>query len=155
MNDNSEHPQLLVHPLLLLAAAVIGTLLLGRLIPLPFVAELPAHIVGMFLLVGGLLFGFPAFREMLHARTTLNPLRPSAALVEGGTYRLTRNPMYLGMLVAYAGLFIFLRNAWFLPLLPALVWLMTIGVVIPEERYLQQRFGEDFVRFAARVPRWI
>lgn len=155
MNNHLERPQLLVHPLLLLGVALGGTLLLGWLVPVPFVAERPAHVVGLVLLVGGLLFGFPAFREMLRAHTTLNPLRPSAALVEGGTYRLTRNPMYLGMLVAYAGLFIFLRNAWFAPLLPVLVWLMTVGVILPEEHYLRQRFGEDYARFAARVPRWI
>src|SRR5574340_184258 len=140
MDKKLEHPQLILHPLVLLAIAILLTWLLGWLVPLPF--------------VGGLLFGFPAFRLMLIARTTLNPLRPSTALIEGGTYRITRNPMYLGMLIAYAGLFIYLQNAWFIPGVPLLIWLLTIGVIVPEEHYLQHRFGEAYAQFASRVPRW-
>src|SRR5574340_633652 len=154
MDKKLEHPQLILHPLVLLAIAILVTWLLGWLVPLPFVAAQPSHIVGAILFVGGLLFGFPAFRLMLIAHTTLNPLRPSTALVEGGTYRITRNPMYLGMLIAYAGLFIYLQNAWFIPGVPLLIWLLTIGVIVPEEHYLQHRFGEAYAQFASRVPRW-
>lgn len=155
MDQQPDHPAVFFNPVLLLATTIILTLIVGWLRPLPFLPEIPARIGGAILFFGGLLFGLPAFLGFLRAGTSLNPRRPSTALVEVGTFRLSRNPMYLGMLIAYAGLFIFLRSAWFLVLLPVLAWLMTIWVVIPEERYLEQKFGEGYREFAGRVPRWI
>lgn len=155
MNETSDHPKLFFNPLVLLGLTIILTLLLGWLKPLTFLPEMPARIAGALLFVGGLLFGLPAFRGMRRAGTSPDPRQPSTALVEGGTYKLTRNPMYLGMLVAYSGLSIFFRDPWFVVFLPFLVWLMTLWVIVPEERYLQAKFGVEYVRFKARVPRWI
>jgi protein-S-isoprenylcysteine O-methyltransferase Ste14 len=155
MDVRSNHPQLIFNPLLLLGIAIILTALLGWLWPLPFFAKAPSRFIGGALFVGGLLFGLPAFRGMRRAGTSPDPRRPSTALVEEGTYRLTRNPMYVGMLIAYAGLFIFLRSPWFVVFLPLLIWMLTRWVILPEESYLQQRFGEEYLSFKARVRRWI
>jgi protein-S-isoprenylcysteine O-methyltransferase Ste14 len=94
---------------------------------------------------------------MWHARTSVNPLDPSRAtrLVTGGVFRLSRNPMYLGLLlllVAYA-----VR----LDALP--VWLGPVFFIVyvtrfqiaPEERVLSQKFGEAYLQYKARTRRWI
>ena len=111
--------------------------------------------MGVILFIGGFSLGFPALRGMLKASTSPNPHRPTTALVRDATYRITRNPMYLGMLISYAGLFIFFQNPWFVFFLPILVWLLTIWVIIPEERYLEQKFGAEYLDFKGRVRRWI
>ena len=95
--------------------------------------------------------------EFRRAHTTVNPLAPRRAstLVTRGIYRVTRNPMYLGMLGVLAGWAVWLGNiaAWLgLPLSMAL---LTVLQIRPEERSLAERFGADFERDAARVRRWL
>lgn len=107
-------------------------------------------------LAGGLiaLAGVAAFHK---ARTTVNPLAPAraSALVTGGVYGITRNPMYLGMLLVLLGWAVWLGNVAAL-LGPAVSVLVLNQLQIkPEERILRQRFGEAYVRYAARVRRWL
>ena len=98
--------------------------------------------------------GVVAFRSK---RTTVNPLTPSASssLVSGGVYRVSRNPMYLGFLLALAGWAVYLSNAGAILLLPAFVVYMTQYQIKPEERILLAKFGSEFAQYMSRVRRWI
>ena len=98
--------------------------------------------------------GFVSFRR---ARTTVNPMKPGSAsvLVDGGIYRLTRNPMYLGFLVVLLGWAIFLSNIVAFLLLPAFVCYMNRFQIEPEERALAALFGQSFVAYKTRVRRWL
>ena len=155
MNPKSDHPQIKIDAPVLLVITILITVILQRLVPLPFFSSLPSRIIGTILIIGGVSLGMPAFRGMLRAKTSPNPHRPTNALVFEGTYRITRNPMYLSMLVIYAGISIFFQNPWFILFLPILAWLFTTWVIIPEEKYLEQKFGADYLDFKARVRRWI
>ena len=155
MDPETNSPASRVDAPVLLLPAIVFAFVLQWLLPLPFLPSLPSHIMGAILFVGGFFFGFPALRGMLRSQTSPNPHRPTTKLVLEGTYRITRNPMYLGMLISYSGLFIFFQNPWFLPFLPILIWLFTAWVIIPEERYLEDKFGQEYVDFKARVPRWV
>lgn len=100
------------------------------------------------------LAGVVAFRT---SRTTVNPLQPerASALVTGGVYRVTRNPMYVGMallLVAWA-----VSLAAVLPFVGVVVFVLFITrfQIVPEERALVRLFGDEFSIYAARVRRWL
>ena len=113
-------------------------------------------LLGGLSLAGGLvaLGGLWAFQR---AHTTFNPLHPerASALVQGGVYRFTRNPMYLGMALVLLGWAVWLGNAAALAGPPLAVWLLTALQIQPEERILRQRFGAHYERYAARVRRWL
>lgn len=100
------------------------------------------------------LLGICSFRRQ---RTTVNPLKPDAAtaLVTGGVYRVTRNPMYLGMALVLIGWAVFLGNA----LAPILVLGFMLYInryqIEPEERVLATLFGTEFDAYRRRVRRWI
>jgi protein-S-isoprenylcysteine O-methyltransferase Ste14 len=98
--------------------------------------------------------GVVAFRDK---RTTVNPLTPgaSAALVSSGVYRVSRNPMYLGFLLALAGWAVYLANAGAVLFLPAFVAYMTQYQIRPEERALLAKFGPQFSQYMSRVRRWL
>jgi protein-S-isoprenylcysteine O-methyltransferase Ste14 len=98
--------------------------------------------------------GVIAFRDK---RTTVNPLRPdaSSSVVTDGIYRFSRNPMYLGFLLALTGWAVHLQNAGAALLLPAFVAYMTRYQIKPEERALVAKFGAEFARYMSRVRRWI
>ncbi|MGH7257695.1 MAG: methyltransferase family protein [Nitrospiraceae bacterium] len=98
--------------------------------------------------------GVVSFRR---ARTTVNPLKPESAstLVRSGIYLLTRNPMYLGLLVILLGWAIFLANALAFVLLPAFILYMNRFQIEPEERALASLFGQAFVSYKSCVRRWL
>ncbi len=87
--------------------------------------------------------------------TATAPRGPTTAIVDRGPYRRSRNPMYLAMLLFYVGLACFFGLVWPLVLAPALVWVMSATIIAREERYLEDKFGDEFRRYRARVRRWI
>jgi protein-S-isoprenylcysteine O-methyltransferase Ste14 len=100
------------------------------------------------------LLGLLAFRS---ARTTINPMAPqrSSALVTAGVYRITRNPMYVGMGLLLTAWAVALGSVWALAG-PATFWLyITRFQIQPEERILKERFGSDFDAYCRRVRRWL
>ena len=98
--------------------------------------------------------GVIAFRDK---RTTINPLTPgaSSSVVSGGVYRVSRNPMYLGFLLALAGWAVYLSNAGAALLLPAFVAYLTQYQIKPEERALLAKFGPEFAQYMSGVRRWL
>jgi len=98
--------------------------------------------------------GVIAFRRQ---RTTVNPMTPDAAssMVCSGIYRVSRNPMYLGFLLALAGWAVYLSNAATAVLVPVFVLCMNHLQIKPEERALLAKFGPPFARYMSQVRRWI
>jgi protein-S-isoprenylcysteine O-methyltransferase Ste14 len=91
------------------------------------------------------------------ARTTINPMKPgsSSSLVVSGVYAVTRNPMYLGLLLVITGWAVFLSNVLAFFFLPAFVFYMNRFQIEPEERALTARFGAEFVAYKSRARRWL
>ncbi len=115
--------------------------------------------LGLALLVAGTGGAIAAAGSIAFKRagTTVNPLKPerASALVTGGVYRLTRNPMYLGMTLALAG---FATWLWWWPALlgpVAFVAWITRFQIRPEERALGLRFGAAYQDYRRRVRRWL
>ena len=107
-------------------------------------------------LVGVSLDGI-ALLHFLRSRTTINPLKPDSvsALVTGGVYRLTRNPMYLGLATLLLAWAIYLGNLAALAGLPLFILYMNRFQIAPEERALEARFGPEYRLYRARVRRWL
>lgn len=152
--------ELRVPPLALALAFAVAMGLAALALPFATFATLalPGRVVGAgALLLAGVsvaLAGVWAFRRQ---RTTVNPLAPERAtsLVTSGIYRASRNPMYLGFLLALAGWAVFLANAVAALLLPCFVAWMNRWQIQPEERALAARFGPEFAAYAQRVRRWL
>jgi protein-S-isoprenylcysteine O-methyltransferase Ste14 len=145
-------PPLLVW--LIIAGAMLGV---ARFAPgLSFtLAGSSAIALGLVALGGALaVAGVIAFRAR---RTTVNPLTPDAstAVVSSGVYRVSRNPMYLGFLLALAGWAVYLSNAGAVLFLPAFAAYMTRYQIKPEERALLAKFGPEFAQYMSRVRRWL
>lgn len=98
--------------------------------------------------------GVSAFRRH---DTTVNPIRPetTTSIVTAGIYRITRNPMYLGLAFVLLGWAIYLANWAALLLVPAFVAYMTRFQIKPEERALLAKFGLSFAEYMAAVRRWM
>ena len=91
------------------------------------------------------------------ARTTVHPLHPEAAsvLVASGVFRLSRNPMYLSLLLVLLGWAVFLANALAFVFPVVFIPLMNRLQIIPEEKALAAKFGPAFAAYQSKVPRWL
>ena len=96
-----------------------------------------------------------AFRHFRRAGTPVETYRPTVALVTGGPFARSRNPMYVSLTLLYAGIGLALDSAWVLGLLVPLLLLMRHGVMAREERYLERRFGTRYLGYKAAVRRWL
>jgi protein-S-isoprenylcysteine O-methyltransferase Ste14 len=84
-----------------------------------------------------------------------NPWKPTLRIVDRGPYRITRNPMYLQMVLVCVGFAIILWNAWVLALTPLCAWVLQWFAILPEEAYLDRKFGDAYGAYRRRVRRWI
>lgn len=152
-----DHPNVRFPPPLIFLGFLLLGLVADRVLGLP---PLPgpgwllwglaalAAIPGLFLLADGLL----RFRQV---GTAPEPWRPSSAIAEQGSYRHTRNPMYLGMALLHAAIALALGSVGALVLLAPAVLAIDWLVIAREEAYLARRFGEAYETYRARVPRWL
>lgn len=83
------------------------------------------------------------------------PWTPTTELVERGPYRLTRNPMYLQMVLGCLGVAVIFWNAWILILIPICAGVLDHFAIKPEEAYLEDKFGESYRAYKRRVRRWL
>ncbi|MCL6415008.1 isoprenylcysteine carboxylmethyltransferase family protein [Aestuariirhabdus sp. Z084] len=118
----------------------------------------PLSLIAGWVLIGaGLALDVGGLIRFVRAKTTINPHRPqhSTTLVVEGVYRLTRNPMYLGMLLLLCGWGLVLGSGLALILPPLFAYWMTRVQIMPEERALLSRFGEPYQQYLDKVRRWI
>jgi protein-S-isoprenylcysteine O-methyltransferase Ste14 len=115
------------------------------------------HAMAALLVVAGLAFELSGFLAFRRQRTTVNPLNPekASALVTGGAYRITRNPMYVGMTLILTAWAVHLSALW--PFAGPVLFVLYIDrfQIVPEERVLHALFGEAYSAYAARVRRWL
>ena len=153
----SSHPLLRVPvPWVFVLNYLLGVLF-QWLAPLPFAWTLPvrADIVGGVLFILGVVVAGSGWLAFHRVGTTRVPGQVSTTLVSWGPYRVTRNPMYVGLSLAYLGEAALLRQVWPALLLPlTLIYLQR--VVIPlEETRLREAFGSVYIDYCARVRRWL
>ena len=124
--------------------------------PLAVPAVVRAAVAGIVALVGGA-FSASGVISFRRAKTTVNPKKPQAAssLVTSGVYRLTRNPMYVGLLFVLVAWAIFLSSAWTLVGPPAFLLYITRFQIQPEERVLAAMFGTAYSNYKENVRRWL
>ncbi|MDO5758965.1 MAG: isoprenylcysteine carboxylmethyltransferase family protein [Rhodobacterales bacterium] len=107
----------------------------------------------LFAASGALVIG--AFRRFRQAGTPVKPWQPTTRIVTHGVYGVTRNPMYLAMTLAYGAIAIAAESIGALVFLVPLLIVVTYGVIMREERYLELKFNDEYRRYKQSVPRWI
>lgn len=139
----------------------VVTILLGwgaqRVLPIPFDLPAPARYWVGGCVVAGAVLGLGLWGVILFRRSgqNENPWKPTPVIVERGPFRITRNPMYLQMVLVCVGFAIILANVWILLLTPVCAGVLYRFAILPEEAYLERKFGEDYLIYKRRVRRWL
>lgn len=103
----------------------------------------------------GIAVGFWGSATMHRAGTNVRPDRPATALVTGGPFRFSRNPLYLSLITLYLGITLFCNVTWALIILAPVLAFVHWRIVLREEKYLEAKFGDAYRDYKTRVRRWI
>lgn len=142
-----------------LVALITGLLmwLLGEVLP-PVIFRLPLQpLLSVLMLLSGVCLIGVSVALFINAKTTIEPTRPgrAAILVITGFNRISRNPMYLGMLLVLLAWTLWLGNLLAFIGLPLFGWYLSRFQIRPEERFLAEKFGQQYEDYRARVRRWL
>lgn len=148
----------LKNPPLALAVQVGSVMFLSHyILPVWDVGPLIGYSLGAVLVLAGLGFCGLGIAEFYRQGTTVDPRVPgtTSSLVCRGVYRVSRNPMYVGFALLLCAVAVFLRSP--LTLLGVVFFIVYINrfQIVPEERILQQHFGEEYARYREKVRRWL
>lgn len=139
---------------LLIAGSMYGVASNADILPFDF----PGRQAAAFILAGaGLLIDAVSVTAFFRAKTTISPLSPARTekLVVKGLYNFSRNPMYLGMLAILVGVAVYFGEGANAALVALFVLLMNELQIKPEEKALEEKFGDEYRAYKKRVRRWI
>ena len=156
MTDNErDSPGVVAPPPLIYLGPLVLGLLLNERLPVPFLPRKMTRGLGWPLLGNGVLLMNWFLWTLRSAGNPVNPQKPVSSLVTDGPLQYTRNPSYLSMAMIYTGIASLASAFWAILFLPATLAVIRRGVIEREERYLERRFGEEYLRYKGRVRRWI
>jgi protein-S-isoprenylcysteine O-methyltransferase Ste14 len=152
MRDNAD---VKILPPIVLAVALclgisIGILLPTRLLPV----EVAVHL-GLGIVAFSVFLVFAALHELKKIKTAFDVRKSTSAIARTGVFRMTRNPVYLSMMLLYVGLSLLVNSPWMLLLAIPTGSALCLAAIKPEERYLEAKFGDSYRAYRAAVPRWI
>lgn len=149
--------ELLIPPPLLMLVTGLVMWALAAMFPAPVLSWPQSIAVGGAIGMLGLLVSLAGMLSFRRANTTTDPRHPTATstLVSSGIYRVSRNPMYLGVLIILIGWGIYLGNALSLLASLAFMPIITRYQIMPEERLLQEKFPTEFPAYMRSVRRWL
>jgi protein-S-isoprenylcysteine O-methyltransferase Ste14 len=157
-NEKKDNPGVIAPPPLIF----LSGLLLGGIVQwfYPLYIFPPEYLFvarssGVLLIIFGLGIIFAAKMKMQKANTNIEPWKPTNAIISDGIYSYSRNPIYVAMVLIYLGVTFVFNAVWFLPFLILVLMAMQYGVILREERYLQEKFGKNYSDYKKKVRRWI
>jgi protein-S-isoprenylcysteine O-methyltransferase Ste14 len=112
-------------------------------------------IVGcIFIIISGCI-AVSSFMVLIRHKTSFSTAKSTTKIVTNGSFRFSRNPLYLSLLLLLFGIAVLMLSIWLFFTIPILYILILFKAVKPEESYLTQKFGEDYLEYSAKVRRWV
>jgi protein-S-isoprenylcysteine O-methyltransferase Ste14 len=152
LNDNAG---VIFPPPLIFLSGLLSGGVIGWFYPYPFLPKFVGYVVGGIFVVFGLSIIYIARAKMAKAETNIEPWKPTTAILSDGIYGLSRNPVYVAMIFIYLGVAFIFNSLWILPPLILVLFAMHYGVILREEKYLESKFGEEYLNYKNEVRRWI
>lgn len=153
--DIKDRPNLFPWPPVLLGIAILGGFSLSQLIPVAVASTPVSQFIGLGVIASALALDVWASLTFRRAKTTILPHRGSEALVTGGPFNYSRNPIYLGNLLILGGVGLLLGSIWHIALVAPLGYAITRFAIVREEAHLKAKFPHEWAAYTSKVRRWI
>lgn len=112
-------------------------------------------LVGIVFIIIGIGLVILARRVFAHFRQPTDPGRPTTKVIKTGVFAISRNPLYLGGVLVLLGIALALNMLWALLMLFLSMFLCHYVLIVPEEQYLEAKFGNEYKEYADSVRRWL
>ena len=155
MKSENDTPNVIAPPPLIFLSGLFVGGLVNWFFPAEFLPKTLATVSGIGLVFAGLTIIVTAIAQMRRAETNVEPWKPTTAILDSRLYAVSRNPIYLAMILIYLGLSFLFNSIWFLPILPIVLLVIYYGVILREEKYLERKFGDEYLNYKNRVQRWL
>jgi protein-S-isoprenylcysteine O-methyltransferase Ste14 len=154
LTPEEDKPGITIPPPLLFVLPLAVAFAADKLAPTGFVHGLVRWIIGSLLVAAGLALNIVGFVTQRRAGTDPIPFNPTTRIVSHGIYRFSRNPMYVGFGLWTLGVAFLVNSVWMLLAVPIGIVLTDRFVIAKEERYLERKFGDEYLSYKRRVRRW-
>jgi protein-S-isoprenylcysteine O-methyltransferase Ste14 len=157
MENKKDHPGIYVPPPIIYALTFLAAVFIQKKVPIndSLFHRQVTKIVGVGLLIIALFFLLRSLRQFVLSKNTLVTIMPTHSLQTNGIYNISRNPMYLGLAIAYLGISCLIGNWWNIILFPFLLLIIQQYMINREEKYLERRFGQVYLDYKSKVRRWL
>jgi len=155
--DDGDHDHIVASPPVIFGIILAAGLLIHRYFPLAIMAHpnSPSKVLANFLFVIAGIVMVSTTLLMMRKKTDPRPDRPTTTIVTDGFFRYSRNPLYLSLVLIYGGIAIHANSWWLVFSLPVFFIALERAVVLREEKYLEGKFGDEYLRYKRNVRRWI
>ncbi len=154
-DSKPDKPGVIAPPPLIFLAGILLGVLISWYWPGSFWPDSVRYVAAAVLVAAGFFVAALAFYRFRNAGTNVEPYKPTTAIVTDGPYGWSRNPIYLAMVGVTVGTAIALDNFWVVVMLVPVLLIMHVGVITREERYLTEKFGDEYRRYQNAVRRWL
>lgn len=155
--DDRDHDRIVAHPPVIFGIVLAVGFLVQKFYPVAIMADpgTPSKVLaGLLFVIAGVIM-VSTTRLMLRKKTDPRPDRPTTTIVTEGFFRYSRNPLYLSLMLIYGGIAIHANSLWLVFSLPVLFVALKRAVVLHEEKYLETKFGDEYLRYKSNVRRWV
>ncbi len=155
--NKSKGPGVYIPPPFFYVLTFLASVFIQNKIPISnlFFQRTSIKVFGIFLLIGALIFLVRSLRQFFLTKNTLILIKRASSLQTTGIYKITRNPMYVGLAFLYIGVSCFVENWWLFILFPFLILIIQEYIIKREEKYLELEFGQTFRDYRKTVRRWL
>ncbi|MFZ0496984.1 MAG: isoprenylcysteine carboxylmethyltransferase family protein [Methylocella sp.] len=154
-NRTPDRANVIASPTVIFAGVLVLGFILDWLWPASFLPEGWDFALGLIVIFAAVNIKLFAAREMVRVKTTLNIRKPTNEIATSGLYSVSRNPLYIGMILLNIGIGCIVNSLWIFLLSAGLAATLQKGVIEPEEAYLEQKFGDKYLGYKAKVRRWL
>jgi protein-S-isoprenylcysteine O-methyltransferase Ste14 len=159
MMSEPDTPGMVVRPPILYLGTLIAGLVVDAIWPAALfggaMSAAPRTMVGLLMFATGVAVVSSAIRRLARAGTGVRAHQTTTIIVSDGVYAYSRNPIYVGLTMIYLGIAVAADNLWLVILLIPVLTVLRYGVIAREERYLERKFGGQYLAYKARVRRWV
>jgi protein-S-isoprenylcysteine O-methyltransferase Ste14 len=152
-----DNPGVYIPPPLIYAAIFVSSVFLQKKVAIDdsLFQKQFTIVAGIIFFILALFFIGRSLLQFVHSKNTVLTIKAASSLQTTGIYQITRNPMYLGLVIVYLGLTCFIGNWWNIIFLPLLLFIIQEHVIKREEKYLARRFDKEYSDYKQEVRRWL
>ncbi len=155
--DYKDHANIIAPPPLILIALLAFGLSIHWISPVS-IGHFPLHVrlfIGLLPIIVSAIISVLSLQIMFKRKTAINPYKQTTSIIDKGPFSYTRNPLYVSIILFHLGFAVLMNSLWILLCLPVLLIILDRGVVLQEEKYLEGKFGDEYLQYKSRVRRWL